>query len=411
MTPSGSPDSGGQVPASQGADVTRLLVFLALAGFCVSINIRVTDPLLPLLADEFASTAGKVSVVAVFYAIAHGFMQLAGGPFGDRFGKLRVVTLSAFAAAATTAATALASSVAELAAFRLLSGAAAAIIVPLAFAYVGDTIAYERRQLVLARMFGGAMLGSMLGQAVSGIFADYFGWRAVFLLAGALFAVAALGLTFAHGLHTRHAARAKSAGILADLATPFRLLRFTQPRLVLGVCAAEGFFVMSATTFLGAYLHEHFGLSFTQIGIVLALFGAGGLTYTLVASWLISRLSEADLATYGGLIFSFFFLAIALTPVWQVIPVFLFICGIALLMLHNTLQLRASQMAPEARGAAMSAFAASFFIGQLGGVAVAGAVYDRFGGAPVVAAGAILFAIVTLVYRAGLTRLGPPVRT
>jgi MFS family permease len=47
-------------------------------------------------------------------------------------------------------------------------------------------------------------------------------------------------------------------------------------------------------------------------------------------------------------------------------------------MLHNTLQLRASHMAPETRGAAMSAFAASFFFGQLAGVAIGGLIYDRF---------------------------------
>jgi predicted MFS family arabinose efflux permease len=74
-------------------------------------------------------------------------------------------------------------------------------------------------------------------------------------------------------------------------------------------------------------------------------------------------------------------------------------------MLHNTLQLRASQMAPETRGAAMSAFAASFFFGQLAGVAIAGFIYDRFGGTPLIAAGAVGFAIVTLIYRARLQTL------
>lgn len=102
------------------------------------------------------------------------------------------------------------------------------------------------------------------------------------------------------------------------------------------------------------------------------------------------------------MVFSASFLAIAFTPIWQAIPVLLFVCGVALLMLHNTLQLRASPMAPEARGAAMSAFAASFFAGQLAGVAIAGAIYDRFLGAPVFALGACDFAAITLIYLAKL---------
>jgi MFS family permease len=53
----------------------------------------------------------------------------------------------------------------------------------------------------------------------------------------------------------------------------------------------------------------------------------------------------------------------------------------------------------------MSAFAASFFFGQLAGVAIAGFISDRFGGTPLIAAGAVGFAIVTLIYRARLQTL------
>jgi predicted MFS family arabinose efflux permease len=186
---------------------------------------------------------------------------------------------------------------------------------------------------------------------------------------------------------------------------PFRLLGKRQPRLVVGVSAAEGFFVMSATAFLGAYLHDRFGLSYSQIGVALALFGAGGLFYTLNASWLIRKFNERELVGYGGLVFSISFFAVALSPSWQAIPVLMFIAGVSLLMLHNTLQLRASQMAPEARGSAMSAFAASFFIGQLVGIAIGGPLYDRVGGVPVIAAGAIGFALVALIYWARLPTL------
>jgi predicted MFS family arabinose efflux permease len=58
-------------------------------------------------------------------------------------------------------------------------------------------------------------------------------------------------------------------------------------------------------------------------------------------------------------------------------------------MLHNTLQTNATQMAPERRGAAVSSFACSFFIGQSVGVAVAGAMVERAGTAAVIVVGAI----------------------
>jgi MFS transporter, YNFM family, putative membrane transport protein len=404
VTPAESPRKSHQ-PKPGDPAFGYVILFLTVAGFVVSLNIRITDPLLPLLADEFLSTPGKVAIVSVFYAVAHGFMQLAGGPVGDRFGKLRVVTICTYAAAVATAMTALAGSIPELAALRLLSGATAAIVFPLAFAWVGDVVVYEKRQVLIARMFGGAMLGAMTGQAVSGIFADFLGWRAVFILAGGIFLLAAIGLTYFHGLSRDHARRTTNPGLLADIFMPFRLLGKMQPRWVIGVSAAEGFFVISAAAFLGAYMHDQFGLSYSQIGLALALFGGGGLFYTLNAGWLIKRYSERELVGYGGVIFSVSFFLVALTPWWQAIPVLLFLSGVSLLMLHNTLQLRASQMAPEARGSAMSAFAASFFIGQLVGIAICGPFYDRIGGAPVIAAGAVGFAIVALIYWARLPTL------
>ena len=44
------------------------------------------------------------------------------------------------------------------------------------------------------------------------------------------------------------------------------------------------------------------------------------------------------------------------------------VCGFGYFTLHNTLQANATQMAPEARGTAVSLFAASFFVGQSVGV-------------------------------------------
>ena len=55
--------------------------------------------------------------------------------------------------------------------------------------------------------------------------------------------------------------------------------------------------------------------------------------------------------------------------------------GLGFYMLHNTLQTNATQMAPEARGLAVSLFAFALFTGQSVGVALAAPVMDRYGGA------------------------------
>ena len=54
-------------------------------------------------------------------------------------------------------------------------------------------------------------------------------------------------------------------------------------------------------------------------------------------------------------------------------------------MLHNTLQVHATQMAPEARGGALALFACSLFTGQSAGVWLASHVVDAAGARPVFA--------------------------
>jgi MFS transporter, YNFM family, putative membrane transport protein len=68
--------------------------------------------------------------------------------------------------------------------------------------------------------------------------------------------------------------------------------------------------------------------------------------------------------------------------------------GLGIHMLHNTLQTNATQLAPEARGLAVSTFANVLFLGQAAGVWLSGVAIDRIGFAPVfIVAGVALLAV------------------
>jgi YNFM family putative membrane transporter len=67
--------------------------------------------------------------------------------------------------------------------------------------------------------------------------------------------------------------------------------------------------------------------------------------------------------------------------------------------LHNTLQTNATQMAPQARGLAISTFASCLFLGQAIGVAIAAPVFDYTGGQPIFLAAGILLLIVGAAFR------------
>jgi predicted MFS family arabinose efflux permease len=133
----------------------------------------------------------------------------------------------------------------------------------------------------------------------------------------------------------------------------------------------------------------------------------GGVIYSLLVKWLLGRLGERGLAVGGGLTMMLCFGGIALAPVWAASVPFFVLLGLGFYMLHNTLQTRATEMAPQVRGSAVSFFAFCLFLGQAIGVATAGAAVERVGYLPMLfaAGGGIL--LLSLWFRARLAAHRP----
>jgi len=143
-------------------------------------------------------------------------------------------------------------------------------------------------------------------------------------------------------------------------------------RIVVLTVFLEGGLFYGAFAYSGAYLKERFGLSYLLIGGMLAGFGLGGVVYSLMVKWLLARLGEKGFVRLGGTLMFLCMAVLPLLPWWQaVIPVFV-VAGFGFYMFHNTLQTRATEMAPKARGTAIAVFAFFLFMGQAAGVAVGG---------------------------------------
>jgi predicted MFS family arabinose efflux permease len=78
-----------------------------------------------------------------------------------------------------------------------------------------------------------------------------------------------------------------------------------------------------------------------------------------------------------------------LTPLWGVFAACTVGLGFAFYMLHNTLQVKATEMAPEARATGLALYSAAWALGQAAGVAAMGLAVSRFDyQAPIIAFGA-----------------------
>ncbi|ARU04508.1 MFS transporter [Comamonas serinivorans] len=383
---------------------------LSFAAFLSGTSLRLTDALLPRLGGEFGMDLAQVARVVTLFAVAYGVAQLLFGPLGDRFGKYRVVAWACVASVLTTLSCALAPGFQTLALGRLLAGATTAAIIPLSMAWIGDNVPYEQRQPVLARFLLGQILGVSAGVWLGGFAADHLSWRTPFVLIAACFALASVLLFWQHRRLRPQAPVASEAQgfVVARMAREFgQVLAKPWARVVLLAVFLEGACLYGVFAFVATHLHHTFGLSLSTAGSMVMLFGFGGVLYAVASPWLVPRLGEVGLIRVGGVLMAVSLGLVALAPLWWWAMPACFVTGLGFYMMHNTLQINATQMAPERRGAAVSAFASCFFMGQALGVATAGRLVAQWGSAQVMLAGATGVLGVSLLFAWRRARRGP----
>ncbi len=355
------------------------LWLIGLAAFSSMAAMRVCDPMLGVLASEFHVGVGEASHVISAFAVAYGTLQLFYGPLGDRVGKLRVINGAALACAVFSALTALASDFDWLVLSRALMGASAAGIIPLSMAWLGDQVSYDKRQETLAQLMSATVTGMMAGQWFGGWAAEVLGWRAAFVALSCMFATASALLWFRLGEQRRATPVAVQGSYWQQALSGLALLRLPRVRWVLGVTAIEGALAFGALAFVPSLLAQQFHLSASMAGGLMALYGIGGLIYSQMARRWLAWLGERGLARLGSALVAAGLLLIAWSPATALAALGCVCAGLGFYMLHNTLQTQATQMAPDARGSAVTLFACLLFFGQSTGVLLVAQTVDHGG--------------------------------
>jgi predicted MFS family arabinose efflux permease len=176
-------------------------------------------------------------------------------------------------------------------------------------------------------------------------------------------------------------------------------------RVMLLTVFVEGALFYGAIAFVALDLHLRFGLSLGASGSMVAAFAAGGLLYAAAAGRVVPRLGERGLVLAGGILIALGFLGLAAAPAAGYALPCMVALGSGLYMLHNTLQVHATQMAPEARGGSLALFACSLFTGQSAGVWLASHAVDEMGARPVFLVAAVGLSLLALDFRRRLARL------
>jgi predicted MFS family arabinose efflux permease len=357
------------------------LGLLGAISFMVIADMRVVDPLLRIIANDFGTTVGNTAAIISAYTIPYGLFQLVYGPLGDRIGKLKVMTVGISIFAIGTALCAFVPNLPLLILLRFLTGMFAAAVIPLSLAYIGDNFPYAERQTAIGRYLSALMLGQILSSSLGGIFGQFISWREIFLLFGVTSSLAAV-VFWQATRHIPHQSRTQTGNIFSSLKPYLQLITKPAARLVITAVFIEGFFLFGGFAYIGAFIRDTYQLPHITIGLLLSGFGMGGLLYSISVKWLVQRLGEKGLVMVGGLLAGTCYLSITILPSWILfIPVIILI-GLGYNMMHSTLQTQATELSPESRGTAVSLFAFNLFMGQGIGAAVLGRIVDSAGYIP-----------------------------
>jgi len=296
------------------------LLATVLASSIVFLDSTVVNVALPRIGREVPSTLFGVlegqSYVYTGYLLSLSALLILAGALTDHHGRRRMFVLGLAGFGLTSVLCGLAPNMELLVAFRLLQGAAGALLVPGSLAIIRSTFEGEEQGRAFGVWAGASAGTTIVGPFVGGILVDTISWRAAFLInvplialalyaalvhvresrdasaggrfdwPGALVAALAVGgLSFGAIYGEQRAWRDPAAlvalaiGALAALALPVLMARSRSPLVPLELFRSRNFSVTNLSTLL---IYGALYVTFYY----LALFQQGTLGYTAAAAGL-----------------------------------------------------------------------------------------------------------------------------
>ncbi|MFE7855448.1 MFS transporter [Streptomyces sp. NPDC057403] len=182
------PTSSAAVPDAKQRRTILIAVCVALMAVVASVaGLNVAQP--DLAVDLGASQSTILWIINV-YTLTLAALLLPLGAVGDRLGRKPVLVTGLILFGVAAAVAGLAPSAGVMLAARLVSGVAAAMIMPITLAVVTSTFPEEERGRAIGVWTGVAGGGGILGMFLSAALVDVASWRWLFVLPVALVAVA-----------------------------------------------------------------------------------------------------------------------------------------------------------------------------------------------------------------------------
>jgi multidrug resistance protein len=244
--------------------VKGLFGILALSIFSSNLGNGIIAPLLPLYAEKLGASGLWLGIIFAGVSISSAIFMPFAGKISDRVGRKPVLSVGLFVFTLTSFAYVWADTIASLIAVRFVQGAAAAMVMPVAQAYMGD-ITPEGQEGKWMGFFNATFItGFGFGPLMGGVLADRFGMDVAFYTMGSLNLIAFLSVISFLPEVMRRRMTATQLSFRAVTASDIARGIFS---VQVGASANRGIM----TTFLPIFATMYIGLSPSLIGMVLTV--------------------------------------------------------------------------------------------------------------------------------------------
>ncbi|ALV94261.1 MULTISPECIES: MFS transporter [Pantoea] len=375
------------------------LVFTLAAGAGLSVaSIYYSQPMLDIISKQFNVGIGSVGMVPMLTQAGYALGILLLAPLGDRHDRRTIILIKGLLLMAALLLCGFSGGLNALLIASFVTGLTATVaqdIVPASAA-----LAPERsRGKTVGTVMTGLLVGILLSRVVSGVVAEYFGWRTMYLVAAGAVLLISLALwrvlpSFKPGTSVSYPRLLLS---LAHLWQHHQTLR--RAAIAQGLLSV-GFSAFWST--LALMLSDKFHFDSAVAG-AFGLAGAAGALAAPLAGSVADRIGPARVTQYGASLVMVSFALMFLLPVLPVpaqigliiISTVGFDLGVqATLVAHQTL---VYSLAPEARSRLNALMFTVVFIGMATGAALGSLALAHFGWTGVVTLSTLAAALALMI--------------